>query len=145
MLPRLNQRKSDIPALIDHFIKKYNIENSKQIKGASKEAFDKLMKYDYPGNVRELENIIERAVILAREDFITLSELPPQIDTNLNKSIFDPTNLENSYDEKMRTFEKAMIDEALKTTGGNKSAAARILNITERHLRSRLERLNSDD
>ncbi len=145
LLPRLNQRKSDIPLLIEHFIKKYNIENSKEVKGTTKEAFDKLMKYDYPGNVRELENIIERAVILARDDYITLTELPPQVETNQNKSIFDPANLENSYEEKMRTFERAMIEEALKTTGGNKSAAARILKITERHLRSRLERLNSDE
>ena len=100
------------------------------------------MKYDYPGNIRELENIIERAVLLAREDHITLSDLPPQIETIQNKSLFDPTNLENSSDDKMKPFESAMIEEALKTTNGNKSAAARILKISERHLRSRLERLN---
>ena len=72
---------------------------------------------------------------------ITLSELPPQIETIQNKSLFDPTNLDSSYDEKIKGFEKAMIAEALEKTGGNKSAAARILKITERHLRSRLERL----
>jgi len=70
-IPPLNKRKSDITILIDHFIKKYNAENNKNVQSVSSEALDKLMKYDYPGNVRELENIIERAVVLARDIYIT--------------------------------------------------------------------------
>ncbi|MFC2084199.1 sigma-54-dependent transcriptional regulator [Bacteroidota bacterium] len=140
-LPKLYQRKSDIPVLIDYFIEKYSKENNKNITGISKEAMDKLMKYDYPGNVRELENIIERAVVLARDNMLTSSDLPPQIESFSGKSILDPINFENSYDEKTKAFESEMITEALKSTNGNKSATARILKMTERHLRSRIERL----
>lgn len=141
-IPPLNKRKSDIPILIDHFIKKYNAENNKSVQSVSSEALDKLMKYDYPGNVRELENIIERAVVLARDEYITKNDLPLQIDSLKLNKIFDPTDLETDYETKLKSFEIEIIKEALKRTNGNKSAAARILNISERHLRSRLERLD---
>jgi DNA-binding NtrC family response regulator len=64
-VPPLRERKEDIPALVDHFLVKYNRENGRRIKGCTPEAMEHLMKYDYPGNVRELENAIERAVVLA--------------------------------------------------------------------------------
>jgi len=140
-LPPLRQRKDDIPLLINYFLDKYNKENNKSIKGFSKEAIDQLIKYDFPGNIRELENIVERAVVLARDEYITKDDLPLNLSqSNFNKT-FDPFNLDDQYETKMKLFEKAMINEALSRTNGNKSAAARILGISERHLRSRLERL----
>jgi len=140
-LPPLRQRKDDIPLLINYFLDKYNKENNKSIKGFSKEAIDQLIKYDFPGNIRELENIVERAVVLARDEYITKDDLPLNLSqSNFNKT-FDPFNLDDHYETKMKLFEKAMINEALSRTNGNKSAAARILGISERHLRSRLERL----
>ena len=75
-IPPLRERKEDIPPLIDHFLKRYAEENGKEIEGLSREAQDVLLKYDYPGNVRELENIIERAVVIAREPVITVEDLP---------------------------------------------------------------------
>ncbi|NOX17342.1 MAG: sigma-54-dependent Fis family transcriptional regulator [Chlorobi bacterium] len=140
-IPSLRERKEDVPMLIEHFIKKYSEINGKNITSVSREALDKLMKYNYPGNVRELENIIERSVILAREDVITESELPLQLDVSYEKNLIDPRDIDKNYEEKMKLFESEMIKEALKRTNGNKSAAARELGISERHLRSRLERL----
>ncbi|MBK8943979.1 MAG: sigma-54-dependent Fis family transcriptional regulator [Ignavibacteriae bacterium] len=141
-LPKLKQRKSDIPILIDHFIKKHSNINQKNVNSISSEALDVLMKYDYPGNIRELENIIERAVVLCRNDYISKSDLPNLINKISEKKIFDTSNLEDGYENKVRAFEKEIILESLSRTNGNKSAAARLLGISERHLRSRLEILN---
>lgn len=141
-LPPLRQRKDDIPLLVDHFIQKYSTTIDKQVTGISKEALDQLIKYDFPGNIRELENMIERAIVLTRDRIITKDDLPFTINEKNNLRAFNPYDLEDSYESKMKLFEKALISEALNRTNGNKSAAARLLGITERHLRSRLERLD---
>lgn len=140
-LPPLRLRKEEISILIDHFVKKYSAELGKAVKGLTKEALDTLIKYDFPGNVRELQNIIERAVVLTREEYITQNDLLPfSVNSVLDRKL-DPFNFEDNYELKIKNFETLMINEALKRTNGNKSAAARLLGITERHLRSRLERL----
>ena len=141
-IPPLRKRKEDIPVLLDHFIKKYSLENQKNIKSVSSEVMDQLMKYDYPGNIRELENIIERAVVLCRDEYIAKNDLPSQLSTVVESKILDPQNLEDSYEIKVKTFEKEIIKEALSRTNGNKSAAARLLGLTERHLRSRIDILD---
>ncbi|MDP2038217.1 MAG: sigma-54 dependent transcriptional regulator, partial [Ignavibacteria bacterium] len=140
-LPPLRQRKEDIPILVDHFIKRYSAELEKAVSGISREALDQLMKYSFPGNIRELENVIQRAVVLSRENIVTTNDLPQLTEMKDSEKKFDPFNLDDNYETKMKEFELAMINEALKRTNGNKSAAARILGISERHLRSRLERL----
>ena len=140
-LPALRQRKDDIPILVDHFIKRYSHELGKEINGISREALDQLFKYSFPGNIRELENVIQRAVVLSRENMVTTNDLPQLTEMKDSEKKFDPFNLDDNYETKMKEFELAMINEALKRTNGNKSAAARILGISERHLRSRLERL----
>jgi len=140
-LPPLRERKDDIPSLTDHFIKKYSLETGKKAKGISKEAFDYLIKYNFPGNIRELENMIERAIVLTRDEYITKNDLPSPVIPGTGYAEFDPHDLNEDYDTKLRKYESAIINEALSRTNGNKSAAARILDITERHLRSRLERL----
>lgn len=134
-LPPLRHRKEDIPALVEHFIKKFNERNHRNVRGLSREAMNALMHHDFPGNVRELENIIERAVVLCRGDIILERDLPP-----LNKNA--PWQMvEKPYEQQMAEFERSLIEKALNDAKGNKSAAARALGITERHLRSRLERL----
>ena len=138
-IPPLRKRKSDIPVLIDHFINKYSQINDKVVNSLSSEAMAQLMKYSSPGNIRELENIIERAVVLCREEIITKSDLPNQISKISEKNIFDPTDLKTGYDSKVKSFETEIILEALSRTEGNKSAAARLLKMTERHLRSRID------
>jgi DNA-binding NtrC family response regulator len=140
-IPKLRERRIDIPLLVEHFIKKFATINEKNVVGISSEALDKLVKYNFPGNVRELENMIEHAIVLCRDENIGLQDLPLQVEASYEKMILDPQNLDNDYEEKMKSFETEIVQEALSRTNGNQSAAARILNITERHLRSRLERL----
>ena len=79
-LPPLKDRKEDVPILINHFIDNFSKENNKHITGLTAEARDLLLKYDYPGNVRELENILERAVVIARDEYITVNDLPFKVD-----------------------------------------------------------------
>jgi len=140
-IPPLRNRKSDIPLLIEHFIQKYAKENQRPVTGITREALDYLMKYDYAGNVRELENIIESAVVLSRQESITRRDLPAKLQVVSERAKLDPHSLSDSYDQKMHAFETELIVEALEQHHGNQSAAARALGITERHLRSRLEKL----
>jgi DNA-binding NtrC family response regulator len=140
-LPPLRRRKMDIPLLIERFIEKYAWENQKVVKGITREVLDQLMKYDFPGNVRELENIIERATVLCRDEYITQQDLPAQLNIVSEKTILDPHYLQNGYENKIKAFEIEMVNEALKRSNGNQRAAARILGIGERHLRSRLQKL----
>ncbi len=137
----LRKRKLDIPLLIDHFINKYAFENQKQLLGITKEALDKLIKYDYPGNIRELENIIEHSVVLTRNEYLTIKDLPAGIRPITEKGILDPYDLQDGYEPKINAFEKEMLLEAIRQSENNQSAAARSLGISERHIRSRLERL----
>ncbi|HCM28748.1 MAG TPA: two-component system response regulator [Treponema sp.] len=141
VIPPLRSRKEDIGLLIDHFIARFNERNGRNVRGLSREAMDRLMKHGFPGNVRELENIIERAVVLCAGDLILERDLPP---LNMDGSSDDPGewgSAGSSYEEAMTRFERKLLSTALGRSGGNKSAAARALGITERHLRSRLERL----
>jgi len=140
-LPPLRERKTDIPVLIQHFIQKYTNQNGKDVKGISKEANDYLMRYHFPGNVRELENIIERAVVMAREDVITTADLPTAVSESSDRNILDPANFTDSFQDKVGAFETFMIERALEIKNGNQSRAAELLGISERHLRSRMQKL----
>lgn len=140
-LPSLRKRKEDVPFLIEHFLKKYSHESKKEIKGINSDAMDYLIKYNFPGNVRELENIIERAVVMARNEYLIKEDFPKFNQLKEEDRKLNPLNLDDSYEAKVKAFELATIQEALSRTNGNKSAAARLLGISERHLRSRLERI----
>ena len=141
-LPALRERKEDIPILIKHFIDKYSKENSKDVKDISKEAHNQLMHYHYPGNIRELENIIESAIVMARGDIITIDDFTPNVMNSSDFISLNPHNFQNSYDEKLEAFETTMINDALELKNGNQSQAARVLGMTERHLRSRMQKYN---
>lgn len=138
-IPPLRERKEDIAALIDHFIKKYSDENDKPKLEISKEAFDILMKYNYPGNVRELENIIERAVVLSRQNIITVNDLPQSVKGFKTEGdpILDETK---SLTEQVEAIEKKLIYDALSKANGNQSLAGRMLGITERNLRYKMQK-----
>lgn len=140
-LPPLRKRKTDIPVLIRHFIEKYAAENEKHVEGISKEAQDYLMRYHFPGNIRELENLIERAVVMTREEIITTTDLPGGLSFSTERDILDPHNFSDPYADKVASFEISMIEEALEIKKGNQSQAAKLLEISERHLRSRMQKL----
>lgn len=142
-LPPLRKRKIDIPVLIQHFIKKYSEINGKDVNNVSAEALDLLMKYNYPGNIRELENIIQRSVVLTRDSFIKTEDLPNEM-VPLRKSTIIPDTTDNvelgDLNEKVEMLEKTMIYKALEETNYNQSKAADLLNISERTLRYKLSK-----
>ena len=136
-LPPLKERKEDLPVLIDHFIDNFSKENSKHIKGLTAEARDLLLKYDYPGNVRELENILERAVVITRDEYITINDLPFKGDY-LNEHV--KKKISGSLRESMEELEKVLIAEAMEKAVNNQSKAAEILGMSERMLRYKLKK-----
>ena len=96
-LPPLRERKEDIPLLIDHFLKKYSEENQKKISDISKEARILLLRYPYPGNVRELENLIERAVVLCRGEVITTQDFPFHLQEGKSESQWEFRRKEKAF------------------------------------------------
>jgi PAS domain S-box-containing protein len=122
-LPPLKERREDIPLLVDHLVAKFNRLQGKQIAGLSPEALARLLDYDYPGNVRELENIIEQAFVLCRGGLIDVAHLPPEMRTAADGpgKILGPMSLE--------AMEKRLILETLWRCSGNRKLAARELGI----------------
>ncbi len=137
-MPPLRDRKEDVPPLSEHFLQKYAQENGKTIKGISSEARDLLMKYDYPGNVRELENILERAVVIGREEIISVEDLP-FLEDALSSSD-DGKKAEGLLRGSMEEMERKMIVEAMEKAGDHQTKAAEILGISERMLRYKLKK-----
>ncbi len=140
VIPPLRERKEDIPALLDHFIKKYSLENNSQVTGISAEVRDLLMRYTYPGNVRELENIVERAVVLAKKNVLTAADLPLHVQQPMDKDRLSEQQLKGSLNETLDTVERGLILEALKEAGGIQTRAAEKLDISERVLRYKLKK-----
>lgn len=136
-IPPLRERKEDIPLLVEHFIDRFSSENEKEIQGISSEAMDLLLKYDYPGNVRELENIIERAAVIARDPIISIQDLPF---TEIRTRGPERGRRGDTLKDSIERLEHAMIRRALDEAGDNQSRAARILGITERALRYKLKK-----
>lgn len=140
-IPPLRERKEDILPMIENFIYKYCGENKKEKLEISKEAVDVLMKYNYPGNVRELENTIERAVVLSRGKVITLADLPMNIKGfKEEKSIASLE--EGTLTDQVEALEKQLIFDALQSSGGNQTKAGKLLGLTERNLRYKLKKYN---
>ena len=138
VIPPLRERKEDIPGLVDFFIKKYREENKKNITGLSAEARDLLMRYNYPGNARELENIMERAVVLSKRGVITAADLPLHLRTVSTEAGQPSPKLTGSLKETLDTVERGLILDALKESGGVQTRAAEILGISERVFRYKL-------
>jgi len=134
-VPPLRERREDIPGLVDHFIREYSRREKKNIKGISAEAMDLLLKHDFPGNVRELENAIERAIIFAEGEVITRADLPVFLEIRSEKELAGSTaDFSRPLTDKVRELEIREIRRALEKSGGVKSRAARLLGITERML-----------
>lgn len=137
-LPALRERVADIPLLMDHFLKVFSERNGRHIKSFSAEARDLLLRYDYPGNVRELENIIERAVVICRGEVITRKDLPfHQGTADLTDGRESATlSLKRATEE----LEKRMIHEAMEKHCHHQTRAAEMLKISERMLRYKLKK-----
>jgi two-component system NtrC family response regulator len=133
LIPPLRERRSDLSLLIDHFLRHFAEKNGKTIRGLTHEARDVLLRYDYPGNVRELENLIERAVVLTRDDVIGSSDLPLTVQDREVEGDREP-NLAVAVEG----LERHMIREALAQSDGVQTRAAELLGMSERGLRYKL-------
>ncbi len=141
LLPPLRERRSDISLLVDHFLRRYAEKNGKTIRGLTPAGRDLLLRYDYPGNVRELENIIERAVILTRDDVIGSSDLPLTVQEPDVADRDGETNLTVAVE----ALERRMIKEALARADDVQTRAAELLGISERALRYKLTKYGFRD
>ena len=132
--PPLRRRKEDIPLLVSHFIKTLSDKEKKDVKGITDGALKKLLKYDFPGNVRELENIIKRAIVFSRGDYLTDEDISVPVDKKLK--------LAGRLNDEVENLERGMITEALKKHDWNQSKAADELGISERTIRYKMEKYN---
>jgi DNA-binding NtrC family response regulator len=133
-IPPLRERRSDVALLLDHFLRQYAAKNGKTIRGLTPEGRDILLRYDYPGNVRELENIIERAVVLTRDDVIGSGDLPLTVQELEVADGERETNLTVAVE----ALERRMIRDALARSDGIQTRAAELLGMGERALRYKL-------
>jgi two-component system response regulator PilR (NtrC family) len=143
-LPPLRERKEDIPLLAEHFLKKYSEELNKNISRISSEAFHILLNYEFPGNVRELQNIIERAVALEATQELTAQNLSSYLDEQISLRK-GPVNLEIpsegiDLEKVVEDLERTLLLKALDRTKGIKKKAAELLHINFRSMRYRLEK-----
>jgi DNA-binding NtrC family response regulator len=140
-LPPLADRKEDIPLLTQHFLEKYRVEMNKNIKGLDNQVIQTLLHYNWKGEVRELENIIERAVIFCEGDYITIQDLPDFIHSGADpQSVQDIKTLKDAVKE----FEKIYIRQELERMKFMKEEAARSLGISVSSLYRKMEELGID-
>jgi two-component system response regulator PilR (NtrC family) len=138
-IPSLKEREEDIPLLADHFLDKYRKEMKKNIKGIDPAAMRALLAYEWKGEVRELENIIERAVIFCRDEFITVNDLPSSL-----RIFVDETEISNGFslDDSVRKFEREFILKALEKNDFNKETTAEQLKVGLSTLYRKLKELD---
>jgi len=137
ILPPLRERLVDVPLLVDHFIQKFNVEKGKDVSGISDEALDLLMKYDYPGNIRELENIIEYAFILCHGGLIMPEHLPEPF-SNKEEADTSPDVLPFNRPMSLKEIERIAIVNALRKNKGKRMATCRELGISKDTLRRKI-------
>jgi len=139
-LPPLRERKEDIPLLIDHFLKKYSELNQKKIQDLSKEARILLLRHSYPGNVRELENLVERAVVLCRGEVITTQDLPFHLQEGPSEKQWEVSGKTKTLPDSLEEIERDLIVKALHQHQGVQTRAAESLGISERVLRYKIKK-----
>jgi len=139
-LPPLRERKEDIAPLIEHFLEKFSRENRKAVTSLSKEARDLLLNYHYPGNIRELENLIERAVVLCRGETITTQDLPLSLRESKAEGLIKEVAGRRTLPEILEEIERLKIAQALDRSRGVQTQAAEELGISERVLRYKMKK-----
>ncbi|HPP05990.1 MAG TPA: sigma-54 dependent transcriptional regulator [Syntrophorhabdaceae bacterium] len=141
-IPPLRERKQDIPLLINYFLEQSNRLNDASVEGFDEGALEVMMAYDYPGNVRELNNIVERVVVLKKKGVITIEDLPEKLWGSKEKE--EQIDIQKGYETLVTEFERAIIMKALKETKGVKSKAASILNMNRTTLIEKMKRLGME-
>ena len=146
-IPALRERKSDIPILIQHFITKFNQEKNRSIQGVSPEAMEQLMKYEWPGNIRELENLMERLSVILGEGIIQLSDLPQKYLNQNTKTLQAAGQSDDligdegvDFNSVVDDFENRLILQALNKTGWNRNRAAKLLRLNRTTLVEKIKK-----
>jgi two-component system NtrC family response regulator len=139
-LPPLRERREDISPLVDHFLRKYSEKNRRALPRVSKEARDLLLRYGYPGNVRELENIIERSLVVSRGDTIMTQDLPFQVREDVKEARLHHGVEEKPLNARLSEIERDLIVKALEECGGVQTKAAETLGLSERVLRYKIRK-----
>jgi transcriptional regulator with PAS, ATPase and Fis domain len=140
-LPPLRDRRADIPLLVQTFLNEFNARNNKAVRAVDQEAMYLLERYGWPGNIRELRNVIERATILAEGDFIEAKHLPPPVVTRSEQTL--PT-VTLSPGTTVDEAERRLIVLTLEHTRNNKTRAAEILGISLKTLHNKLNRMKQE-
>jgi DNA-binding NtrC family response regulator len=140
LVPPLRERREDIPPLIDHFLKTYSDRNRRATPHVSKEARDVLLRYDYPGNVRELENIIERSIVVSRSTTISVHDLPFQVREAAGETALSPGTEGTPLNATLSQIERELIVQALEKHDGVQTRAAQSLGLSERVLRYKMRK-----
>ena len=144
-MPALKDRDGDILMLAENFLNLFRIKFNKKITGFSEEAKNLMLKYDWPGNIRELKNIIERICILQKQPVVEAFHLPPELRNNSNSKVADISSEElfnDSFEEIIKETEITLIRKAYEKSGNNTSQTARLLKIPRETLRYKLEKYN---
>ncbi len=141
-IPPLRERKQDIPLLLNYFLQQSNRLNDASVEEFDENAMEVLLAYDYPGNVRELSNIVERVVVLKKRGVITIEDLPEKLWTF--KKTEEHIDIQKGYETLVTEFEKAIIMKALKETKGVKNKAASILNMNRTTLIEKMKRFKME-
>ncbi|WP_326907721.1 sigma 54-interacting transcriptional regulator [Sedimentibacter sp. MB31-C6] len=143
-LPPLRERKTDIPELIHHFLNKLSYQLNKDIKDISPNAMEKIMSYDWPGNIRELENIIERAVNICNGQVITEGDILIENINSITKKIkvYDEDNINEVEIVPLEVLERRAIEGALKKSNGNISLTANLLKVTRNTIYNKMKKYN---
>jgi DNA-binding NtrC family response regulator len=153
-LPPLRDRPSDIPLLIDHFVKKFNEKLDRAVSGFEDDALQQLMRYTWPGNIRELENVVERCMIFAEDGEVGAQHLPAEVSDadGASPSLvagIEATPGETGLKEAVRNatlkLEREFIARALEQTGGNVTHTARLLKISRKSLQNKMKELGLRD
>jgi two-component system, NtrC family, response regulator PilR len=148
-IPPLRQRREDLPLLIDHFLRRFGHEQGRQFSGLSRDALRRLQAHDFPGNIRELENILEHAATLSAGDEISEDDLPV-LRQSARPSAAEASEVDIpdeglALDRVLYDYERRIIEQALEKAGGVRTRAAQLLGISFRSLRYRLAKLGLDE
>jgi two-component system response regulator HydG len=143
-LPPLRDREGDIPLLAHHFLEIFKKKNNKAVKGFTQEAMEVMLQYSWPRNVRQLENAIERAVVLTKGDIVAPGDLPPEIlravePTSQKPVLTDEKTISIPLGTPLETIEKRVIEETLRFSRGDKNLASKILGISSRTIYRKIE------